>query len=153
MMHPGYSHSPQHRHTRNLLHILGSIQAISYRHLHCAAAAAPRPTACQYFYNLHPLWPLAPLLAPAVSGPPPLLTSHTCIHTCSCTLSSVDNWDQLLQGASSLDPAPLLLPAGAASAGVALASLVESESKVPPLLLFFPFLYSYPPACPTCAHW
>lgn len=73
-------------------------------------------------------------------------TLHTHTHTCSCTLSSasMDNWDQLLQGASSLDPAPPVHPAAAA----ALAFLAECYSKKSS----FPFSDSYPPSSlvPLC---
>lgn len=139
-----------------------------FRHLHRAAAAAPRPTGCQYFYNLHPLWPLAPLLAPVVSAPPPLLTTHTLAYTHAPVHLAVPPW--IIETSCCKVPLPLTLHPSFPLLLLPLLLVVvhlplwqKANPKYHPLLSHFPFLYSYPPLCQssmplnvfevTCANW
>lgn len=101
-----------HTHTHTLPHPVAlDREGISTTHTHTVQDQGQLPA------SIFIIFILPDLLLPSWrqwSQPSPCdasnLHTHTRKHTCSCTLSSpsTDNWDQLLQGASSLDPAPLL---------------------------------------------
>lgn len=127
-------------HTHTLFHILWHCgrQGISTTHTHTER----RQDQGQLPASIFIIFILPDLLLPSWrqwSQPSPCdaSTLHTHLQTHMLLYTqqplSTDNWDQLLQGASSLDPAPL--PHSAAAA--ALAFLAESYSKAP--LPLFPF--------------
>lgn len=135
-------------HTHAIFHILWHCdrEGISTVHTHTVQDQGQLPA------SIFIIFILPDLLLPSWrqwSQPSPCdasnLLTHTHIHTCSCTLGSpsTDNWDQLLQGASSLDPAPPPLHL------ILLLHLPSWQKAIPkpPPSPPFPFSLTPPPSC------